>query len=55
MSAGVKKQVPVYCYQCVLSPDLMQVEVKGGVAIRIESNYGISGEHPGGGHVCVKA
>ena len=50
-----RKMVPVYCSQCVAGPDLMQVEVENGVATRIESNYGISAEHPGGGRVCVKA
>jgi len=49
------KKVPVYCYQCVAGPDLMKVEVENGVATRIESNYDIRGEHPGGGRVCVKA
>ena len=55
MRQGEKKQVPVYCYQCVSGPDLMRVDVEDGVAICIESNYGIAGEHPGGGRVCVKA
>ena len=50
-----KKTVPVYCYQCVAGPDLLKVEVEDGVATRIESNYDISGAHPGGGRVCVKA
>ncbi len=50
-----KKQVPVYCYQCVSGPDLMKVEVEDGIAVRVTSNYDISGEHPGGGRVCVKA
>lgn len=50
-----KKQVPVYCYQCVAGPDLMKVEVEDGIATRIESNYDITGEHPGAGRVCVKA
>ena len=50
-----RRRVPVYCYQCVAGPDLMQVEVEDGIATRIESNYGIAGEHPGGGRVCVKA
>lgn len=50
-----KKKVPVYCYQCVAGPDLMKVEVEDGVALRVESNYDIRGEHPGGGRVCVKA
>ena len=52
---GEKKQVPVYCYQCVAGPDLMKVEVEDGVATRIQSNYGICNEHPGHGRVCVKA
>jgi len=49
------KKVPIYCYQCVAGPDLLKVEVEDGVAKRIESNYDISGQHPGGGRVCVKA
>ncbi len=49
------RKVPVYCYQCVAGPDLLTVEVKDGVAERIESNYAVSAEHPGGGRVCVKA
>ncbi|MBT4115923.1 MAG: molybdopterin-dependent oxidoreductase [Rhodospirillaceae bacterium] len=50
-----KKTVPTFCYQCVAGPDLMRVEVEGGIATRIESNYSIGNEHPGGGRVCVKA
>ena len=50
-----RKKVPVYCYQCVAGPDLMKVEVEDGIATRIESNYDIQGQHPGGGRVCVKA
>jgi phenylacetyl-CoA:acceptor oxidoreductase len=50
-----RKLVPVYCSQCVAGPDLMRVEVENGVATRIESNYGVRDEHPGGGRVCVKA
>lgn len=49
------KKVPMFCYQCVAGPDLMKVEVENGVATRIESNFDIRGEHPGGGRVCVKA
>jgi len=49
------KHVPIFCYQCVAGPDLMKVEVQDGVAVRLASNYDISGEHPGGGRVCVKA
>lgn len=52
---GGKKQVPVYCYQCVAGPDLMKVEVENGVATRVESNWDIRNQHPGGGRVCVKA
>ena len=51
----MKQKKPVYCYQCVAGPDLMKVEVENGVATRIESNYDIKAEHPGGGRVCVKA
>jgi len=47
--------VPIYCNQCVAGPDLMKVEVEDGVATRIQSNFDIKGEHPGGGRVCVKA
>jgi phenylacetyl-CoA:acceptor oxidoreductase len=46
---------PIYCYQCVAGPDLLTVEEDGDVAVRVESNYKISGEHPGGGRCCVKA
>lgn len=52
---GGKKDVPVYCYQCVAGPDLLKVEVESGVATRIRSNYSIAEQHPGGGRVCVKA
>ena len=49
----VKK--PTFCYQCVAGPDLLTVEEEDGVAVRVESNYAIGDEHPGGGRVCVKA
>ena len=49
------REIPVYCYQCVAGPDLMKVEVKDGVALRVTSNFDVAGEHPGGGRVCVKA
>ncbi|OGA08493.1 MAG: molybdopterin oxidoreductase [Betaproteobacteria bacterium RIFCSPHIGHO2_12_FULL_69_13] len=52
---GEKRKIPVFCYQCVSGPDLMKVEVEDGIALRVESNYDIRGEHPGGGRVCVKA
>jgi phenylacetyl-CoA:acceptor oxidoreductase len=54
-SDGGKRQVPIYCYQCVAGPDLMKVEVENGIATRIESNWDIRNQHPGGGRVCVKA
>ena len=50
-----RKKVPVYCYQCVAGPDLLKVEVEDGVATRVESNFDITDQHPGGGRVCVKA
>ena len=55
MDQTTKKTVPTFCYQCVAGPDLMRVEVENGIATRIESNYSIGDEHPGGGRVCVKA
>lgn len=50
-----KKDVPIYCYQCVAGPDMLKVEVEDGVATRIRSNFDIGHAHPGGGRVCVKA
>ena len=50
-----KKSIATFCYQCVAGPDLMKVEVEDGIATRLESNYDIQSEHPGGGRVCVKA
>ena len=44
-----KREVPVYCYQCVAGPDLMKVEVEDVVATRIVSNFVVRDEHPGGG------
>ena len=55
MPVSEKKHIPVYCNQCVSGPDLMKVEVEGGIAKRIAPNYDIREEHPGGGRVCVKA
>ncbi len=52
---GTSRKVPIYCYQCVAGPDLLTVEVEDGVAKRVESNFAIKAEHPGGGRVCVKA
>ena len=50
-----KKSIATFCYQCVAGPDLMKIEVEDGIATRMESNYDIQDEHPGGGRVCVKA
>lgn len=55
MTAASTRKVPVYCYQCVAGPDLLKVEVKDGIALRVSSNFDICGEHPGGGRICVKA
>ncbi|MDA1101550.1 MAG: molybdopterin-dependent oxidoreductase, partial [Proteobacteria bacterium] len=49
------KKVPTYCFQCVSGPDLIKVEVEDGVALRIEPNLNICGQHPGKGTPCVKA
>ena len=49
------KKVPTYCFQCVSGPDLIKVEVEDGVAVRIEPNMNICGQHPGKGTPCVKA
>ena len=54
-SADDVKKVPFYCYQCVAGPDLAKVTVRNGVAERLEANFDIMDEHPGGGRVCVKA
>ena len=53
-ATGVRK-VPVYCYQCVAGPDLLKVEVRDGVPVRVEPNLDVAAEHPGGGRVCVRA
>lgn len=55
MSRPATKKLPVYCYQCVAGPDLLKVDVKDGVALRVESNFDIAEEHPGAGRICVKA
>ncbi len=54
MTGGDCRKVPVYCNQCAAGPDLMKVEVRDGVALRVEPNFDIA-EHPAGGRVCVKA
>ena len=50
-----RKMVPIYCNQCVCGPDLFKVEVKDGVALRIEPNLDIGDAHPAQGRICVKA
>lgn len=50
-----RHRVPTYCYQCVAGPDLLQVEVDGGTALRVEPNFAASDVHPAAGRVCVKA
>jgi phenylacetyl-CoA:acceptor oxidoreductase len=47
-------KIPVYCNQCAAGPDLMKVEVRDGIAIRVEPNFDVAA-HPAGGRVCVKA
>ena len=54
-STSETKKVPTYCFQCVSGPDLIKVEVEDGVAVRIEPNLNICGQHPGQGTPCVKA
>ena len=49
------RKVPVYCYQCVAGPDLLKVEVRDGVPVRVEPNLDLAAEHPGRGRVCVRA
>jgi hypothetical protein len=41
------RQVPTYCYQCVAGPDLLNVVVEDGVAVKVEPNFGVK-EHPAG-------
>ncbi len=49
------EKIPVYCYQCVAGPDLLKVVVKDGVAVGVEPNHDVAGEHPACGKVCVRA
>jgi phenylacetyl-CoA:acceptor oxidoreductase len=48
------RKVPTYCYQCVAGPDLLNVVVEDGVAVKVEPNFGVT-EHPAGGRPCVRA
>ena len=48
-------KVPVYCYQCVAGPDLLNVKVENGVATEVEPNFAAADVHPGAGRICVKA
>lgn len=49
------RKVPVYCYQCVAGPDLLNVVVQDDVAVRVEPNWQFGDIHPAAGRVCVKA
>jgi phenylacetyl-CoA:acceptor oxidoreductase len=49
------RKVPVYCYQCVAGPDLLNVVVQDNVAVRVEPNWNFREAHPAAGRVCVKA
>ena len=55
MAATAVEKVPVYCYQCVAGPDLLQVIVKDGVVVGVEPNHDLADRHPAGGKVCVRA
>ncbi len=54
MPQGHLRKVPTYCYQCVAGPDLLNVVVEDGVAVKVEPNWGVH-EHPAGGRPCVRA
>ena len=47
-----QRKVPTYCYQCVAGPDLLNVVVEDGVAVKVEPNFGVK-EHPAGGRVAT--
>jgi phenylacetyl-CoA:acceptor oxidoreductase len=49
------RKVPTYCYQCVAGPDLLNVVVEDGVAVKVEPNFNFKDEHPAGGRPCVRA
>lgn len=49
------EKIPVYCYQCGAGPDLLNVVMEDGVAIKVEPNFAFQDEHPAAGRVCVKA
>ena len=50
-----ERNVPVYCYQCVAGPDLLNVKTLDGVATEVEPNFGAASIHPAAGKICVKA
>ena len=54
LGATTLRKVPTYCYQCVAGPDLLNVVVEDGVAVKVEPNFGVK-EHPAGGRPCVRA
>ncbi len=53
--AETTRKVPVYCYQCVAGPDLLNVTVEDGIATAVEPNPNAEEVHPGAGRICVKA
>lgn len=53
-TAGTRS-IPAYCYNCVAGPDLLTVEVTGGVATEIGPTFAGAGLHPSDGRPCVKA
>jgi phenylacetyl-CoA:acceptor oxidoreductase len=55
MKERTTRTVPTYCYQCVAGPDLLNVVVEDGVAVKVEPNFGMKDHHPAGGRVCVRA
>ncbi len=54
-SSETCRNVATYCYMCVNGPDLLNVEVDGGIATRVKPNFAVKGLHPADGKICVKA
>ena len=46
---SAEKNIPVYCYQCVAGPDLLNVKTLDGVATEVETNFGAASIHPAAG------
>jgi phenylacetyl-CoA:acceptor oxidoreductase len=55
MTQAAVRKVPTYCYQCVAGPDLLNVVVEDGVAVKVEPNFDFKDQHPAGGRPCVRA